>query len=111
MSGQAWGDYDHAGWQDLYVTGNLAPNALYRNNGDGTFSVSPLSKAVSLPRTISGGAIWADYDNDGWQDLYVLAMGANVLFRNEGGRGFHGSVGHGRGQRRGQGHVGHMGRL
>ena len=88
MSGQAWGDYDNDGWQDLYVTGNLAPNTLYRNNGDGTFSVSPLSNAVSLPRTTSGGAIWADYDNDGWQDLYVLAMGANVLFHNEGGEGF-----------------------
>ena len=88
VSGQAWGDYDNDGWQDLYVTGNLAPNTLYRNNGDGTFSVSPLSKSVSLPRTTSGGAIWADYDNDGWQDLYVLAMGANVLFHNEGGEGF-----------------------
>ncbi len=88
MSGQAWGDYDNDGWQDLYVTGNLAPNTLYRNNGDGTFSESPLSKAVSLPRTTSGGAVWGDYDNDGWQDLYVLAMGANVLFHNDGGEGF-----------------------
>ena len=35
--GQAWGDYDRDGWLDLFVSGNLDPNALYRNNGDGSF--------------------------------------------------------------------------
>ncbi|MXZ25668.1 MAG: VCBS repeat-containing protein, partial [Caldilineaceae bacterium SB0665_bin_21] len=35
--GQAWGDFDNDGWPDLYVTGNQAPNALFRNRGDGTF--------------------------------------------------------------------------
>ena len=37
--GQAWGDFDNDGWTDLFVTGNLAANALYRNQGDGTFAV------------------------------------------------------------------------
>ena len=86
--GQAWGDYDRDGWVDLYVTGNLDPNLLYRNNGDGTFSVSPHSQQLSLPGVPSGGATWADYDNDGWLDLYVVNFGANTLFRNDGGAGF-----------------------
>ena len=86
--GQAWGDYDNDGWVDLYVTGNLDPNILYRNNGDGTFNVSPFSDSVSVPDVPSGGAVWADYDNDGWADLYVLNAGENRLFRNSGGDGF-----------------------
>ena len=86
--GQAWGDYDSDGWVDLYLTGNLAENVLYHNNQDGTFSVSPLSAQVSLPEATSGGVTWADYDNDGWLDLYVLNQEANVLFRNLGGAGF-----------------------
>nr|MDQ3398983.1 VCBS repeat-containing protein [Deinococcota bacterium] len=85
--GQAWGDYDNDGWLDLYVTGNLDDNVLYRNNGNGTFSLSEFSTLVSLPSAMSGGAIWADFDNDGWLDLYVVNNGANVLFRNDEGQG------------------------
>lgn len=86
--GQAWGDYDRDGWLDLFVTGNLDPNALYRNNGDGSFSVSEHSQPLSLPDVPSGGATWADFNNDGWPDLYIVNFGANRLFRNEGGAGF-----------------------
>lgn len=86
--GQAWGDYDRDGWLDLFVTGNLDPNALYRNEGDGSFSVSMHSEQLSLPDVPSGGAAWADYNNDGWLDLYIVNFGANRLFRNDGGAGF-----------------------
>ena len=86
--GQAWGDYDNDGWSDLYVTGNRDPNVLYRNNGDGTFSQSQLSAQVQLAEAHSGGAVWVDYDNDGWQDLYVLNHGTNTLFHNDRGAGF-----------------------
>ncbi len=86
--GQAWGDYDNDGWLDLYVTGNRDPSMLHRNNGDGTFSQSPYSQQVQLSEAHSGGAVWVDYDNDGWQDLYVLNHGANNLFHNDGGQGF-----------------------
>ncbi|MEM7331708.1 MAG: CRTAC1 family protein [Chloroflexota bacterium] len=86
--GQAWGDYDNDGFLDLYLTGNIAENTLYKNNGDGTFSHSEWSTAVSMPASLSGGAVWADYDNDGWRDLYVLARGENKLFRNLEGEGF-----------------------
>ena len=87
-TGQAWGDYDNDGWVDLYLTGGLNPSALYRNDGDGTFSISEHSGDVGLPDVWTGGAVWADYDNDGFKDLYVLANGANVLFHNEAGQGF-----------------------
>ncbi len=86
--GQAWGDYNNDGHPDLYVTGNLTDSVLFENNGNGQFSVSPASGDVRLPGVLTGGASWADYDNDGWRDLYVLAHGANVLFRNDNGRGF-----------------------
>lgn len=86
--GQAWGDYDNDGWIDLYLTGNLEPNALLRNRGDGTFEPAPHTAHVALAEAVSGGALWGDYDNDGWTDLYVLNHGPNVLFRNDGGRGF-----------------------
>ncbi|MDE2777962.1 MAG: CRTAC1 family protein [Chloroflexota bacterium] len=86
--GQAWGDFDRDGWLDLFVTGNLDPNALYRNNGDGSFSLSAHSDQLSLPTLPSGGAAWADYNNDGWLDLYIVNYGANRLFRNDSGAGF-----------------------
>ena len=83
--GQAWGDYDNDGWADLYVTDPAGPNTLYHNNGDGTFSVSSLQAQVALPAAHSAGAIFADYDNDGWRDLFVANWGADNLFHNEGG--------------------------
>jgi hypothetical protein len=86
--GQAWGDYDNDGFVDLFLTGGLVASKLYRNNGDGTFSLSEHAADVALPDTWTGGAVWADYDNDGFKDLYVLANGPNVLFRNEAGQGF-----------------------
>lgn len=86
--GQAWGDYDNDGWVDLFVTGNLAPNVLYRNQQDGRFAESPWSDQLALPEQVSGGAVWADYDNDGWLDLYILNKEANTLMRNLAGQGF-----------------------
>ena len=86
--GQAWGDFDNDGWIDLFVTGNLAANALYRNQGDGTFAESVWSAQVAFPDAVSGGAAWADFDNDGWLDLYILNKHANHLVRNLEGQGF-----------------------
>ncbi len=87
-TGQAWGDYDRDGWLDLYVTTQSGSNTLYHNNQDGSFSVAPMSDVVALPNSLSSGAVFADYDNDGWSDLYVLARGRNTLFHNQGGTGF-----------------------
>ncbi len=86
--GQAWGDYDNDGWPDLLVTGNQAPNSLFRNQGDGTFARSEFSTQVAMPDIETGGAMWVDFDNDGWQDLYILAHGPNALFHNREGQAF-----------------------
>ncbi len=86
--GQAWGDYDNDGWLDLYVTDTDGPNVLYHNEGNGTFVISELVESVALPDLESTGVTFADYDNDGWKDLYVVSRGLNVLFRNLEGRSF-----------------------
>lgn len=88
VAGQAWGDYDNDGFIDLFVTDPVGKNTLYRNNGDGTFSVSEFSKQVEMFNAYSQGASFADFDNDGWKDLIVVTWGTNRLFRNEQGRGF-----------------------
>lgn len=85
-TGQAFGDYDSDGDPDLYVTDATGANTLYENRGDGTFVVSRLAGQVSLPEHSSGGAIFADFDADGDQDLYVLGKGPNVLFENDDGK-------------------------
>ncbi len=86
--GQAWGDYDNDGWVDLYVTDPYGPNTLYHSRGDGTFEISEFSTQVALASVYSGGAIFIDYDNDGWSDLYVVNWGENRLYRNLQGQGF-----------------------
>ncbi len=83
LIGQAWGDYDRDGWIDLYVTDSRGPNTLLQNIG-GVLTPAPLGEQVALAGYKSSGAIFADYDNDGWLDLYVLNDGQpNILFRNE----------------------------
>ena len=87
--GQAWGDIDADGWPDLYVTDPGGPNMLYQNQGDGTFLPWPAERIDPLNDGVSSGAVFADYDNDGFQDLYVLNRGQpNVLFHNEDGKRF-----------------------
>ncbi len=88
VTGQAWGDVNRDGWLDLYLTNANGANKLYQNNGDGTFRESPFAARVALSGAHSGGASFADYDNDGWLDLYVLNFGKNRLFHNNAGSGF-----------------------
>ncbi len=87
-------DYDNDDDQDIYVTstqniGNLVEeeegnNALYRNNGDGTFTdVAVLAGVADLEGKGNGGCA-ADYDNDGDQDLFVANWGSSKLFQNNG---------------------------
>lgn len=85
-------DFDNDGWMDFYYTsaGQGTMNALYRNNGDGTFTdVAAKLGIADVNRGINSmSALWLDYDNDGWQDLYLVAMGCNKLFRNQNGKRF-----------------------
>ncbi len=87
-------DFDRDGWQDLYVTNSAVGgrNALYRNRGDGTFEdVAARLGVADVNRRATGvsmGAVWGDYDNDGYEDLFLYRWGHPELFRNDGGRGF-----------------------
>ena len=87
-------DYNEDGMQDVYVTSTpdlagLVPdsegeNALFRNNGDGTFTDVANEAGVADADAKGNGGCAADYDNDGDQDLFVANWGASRLFRNEG---------------------------
>jgi hypothetical protein len=87
-------DFDRDGWQDFYVTNSRegSLNRLYRNRGNGSFiDVAPAVGLadVNRPETgVSMGAVWGDFDNDGWEDLFLYRYGQPQLFRNDGGRAF-----------------------
>ena len=90
-------DYDNDGWLDIFLVdgGSLtdpavaasARHRLFRNRGNGMFEDRTASSGVTH-RSYGMGACSADYDNDGFPDLYVTAMGGNALYRNAGGRSF-----------------------
>ena len=86
--GVAVADYDGDGRDDVYLLNQLGANALYRNRGDGSFEdVTEEASSVGLGDRICVGAAFADYDNDGDQDLYVTSTrGGSALLRNHGGR-------------------------
>ena len=74
-------DFDRDGWQDIYSTnsGEGSLNALYRNNHDGTFKdvAAELNVAdlIHVETGVSMGAVWGDYDNDGYEDLFLSKWG------------------------------------
>ena len=83
------GDFDGDGWQDIYFVngrdlygrGIKVRNALYHNNGNGTFI--DVTQSAGVPGTGYGmGCVWGDYDNDGFPDLYVTQFGRNAFYRN-----------------------------
>ena len=86
--GCSWADYDNDGNPDLFVA-NAGPAAdfLYHNNGNGTFTQVTGDPVVSDILHSSGGS-WGDYNNDGYQDLFVtcgvIGSGNDRLFRNNG---------------------------
>jgi hypothetical protein len=84
-------DFDGDGFQDIYFVngrdlydrGIVARNALYHNNGDGTFT--DVTDSAGVPGTGYGlGCVWGDYDNDDFPDLYITQFGRNVLYHNNG---------------------------
>jgi enediyne biosynthesis protein E4 len=84
-------DYDNDGWMDIFLvngstledlrSGKCHPSKLYRNNHDGTFT--DVSSKAGLNHCGWGfGVAVGDYDNDGWEDLYVTYLDGAVLFHN-----------------------------
>jgi len=84
-SGLAVGDYDNDGRDDIYFLNQHGTNALYRNLGNGSFVDVTAKAGVALGDRISVAATFADYDNDGFTDLFVTSTrGGNILFHNRG---------------------------
>ncbi len=91
--GVVW-DYDNDGWADVLLvgggplagerqTGDGPHHRLFRNRGDGTFA--DVTAASGLNGDGHGmGACAADYDNDGWTDLFITGVAADNLYRNAG---------------------------
>lgn len=87
-------DYDNDGWNDIYVTNSRpgSKNRLYHNLHNGRFE--EVAEKVGLadlnqPGTgVCMGAVWADYDNDGYPDVLVYKWGKPELFHNDGGKHF-----------------------
>ncbi|MGH9402676.1 MAG: CRTAC1 family protein [Terriglobia bacterium] len=96
-TGCVWFDYNNDGYVDLYIVNGstleamLNPssnrprprNYLFRNNGDGTFSDVTMQAGVE-GKGWGCGAVAADYNNDGFVDLFVYNFGPNILYRNNG---------------------------
>jgi hypothetical protein len=94
-SGVAILDYDRDGWMDIYLVNGMelsgakpkagaAPTShLFRNNHDGTFT-DVTAKAGLVATAWGQGACVGDYDNDGYDDLYVTGYGKNRLYHNQG---------------------------
>ena len=90
--GACWADYDKDGYVDLYITnypsiGDTFTNYLYRNLGDGTFDNVTAAAGVADPGKLPFGASFLDFNNDGWEDIYVYQdkdLHENTLFKNMG---------------------------
>ncbi len=89
--GCAFIDYDNDGWLDIFLLNGTrregapagATNRLYKNNRDGTFT--DVTEKAGLHRTGWASAVCVgDYNNDGFDDLFVTYWGQNVLYRNNG---------------------------
>lgn len=80
-----WGDYDNDGFLDLFVSNDGGGNFLYHNE-DGAAFTRVLSGPIASDDGNCYGASWADYDNDGWLDLFVArhTNADNLLYHNRG---------------------------
>src|SRR5699024_6210877 len=87
-------DFNNDGWIDIYLTNSRkgTKNALYKNLGNGKFKNVAAEMGVAKlnmdKKGVSMGAVWGDYDNDGYPDLFVYRWGKPVLFHNNHGRDF-----------------------
>jgi len=89
--GCAFFDYDNDGWMDIFILGGRqletvpsgSGNKLYHNNCDGTFTDVTANAGLADPGWAVGVCV-GDYDNDGFEDLFLTYYGHNRLYRNNG---------------------------
>lgn len=85
-------DFDKDGWLDVFVVNSAEDSecALFRNQGDGTFRDVTAEVGLTGLNAVGScqGAVWGDYDNDGFEDLLVYKWGRSELFRNVAGQRF-----------------------
>jgi len=91
-SGCAFLDYDADGWLDLLlINGGSTPDsppftfrghALYRNLGSGKFTETSAKSGIQGNGSYGMGVAVGDYDNDGYQDVYITTFGTNILYHN-----------------------------
>ena len=77
-------DVNNDGLDDIYIANSEGPNALYRNEGDGTFTDVASLAMLDGQGAVGNGGCAADFDNDGFQDLYSTNYGFSKLYRNNG---------------------------
>ncbi len=89
--GASWGDYNNDGFLDVFICNRdlnfQIPNFLFKNNGDGTFISVNINSGIGLGSYLSLCAAFFDFNNDGWQDLYVAndkTQTQNLLYHNNG---------------------------
>ncbi|MGH9160945.1 MAG: CRTAC1 family protein [Vicinamibacteraceae bacterium] len=97
-AGAAWIDVDGDGWLDAYLVNSASTkvyepdqplrSALFRNNGNGTFSDVTALAGVAAEGLFGMGVAVGDYDNDDDQDLFVVGYQRSILYRNDGDGAF-----------------------
>lgn len=88
----SFADFDRDGDLDVYISNTNAGNRLYRNDGNNHFTDIGVSAGVAF-NSVCWGALWVDFDLDGWEDIYVvdnnpLLSDQNRLYRNNGNSTF-----------------------
>src|SRR4051794_35919215 len=93
-SGAGWIGYDNDGYLDLYLVNSaetpaykpISPlrSAMYHSNGDGTFTDVTEKAGVAAQGLFGMGVAVGDYDNDGFDDLFVAGYSRSILYRNNG---------------------------
>lgn len=89
--GASWGDYNNDGFLDVFICNRdlslQIPNYLFKNKGDGTFVNVSMTSGIGSGSHLSLCAAFFDYNNDGWQDIYVSndkIQTVNLLYHNNG---------------------------